>query len=141
MKRTIILSLFLLLSATALATTSGGAWRQDDSVNVFWQKFKTAVIQGNKAAVASMSKFPVEMSYGIASIKNRAQMLRRYREVFKQQADAAKCFSTKQPEMDAQNTKLFTVACPDIAGNEVVIYSFERTRAGWKFVGLDNINE
>jgi hypothetical protein len=68
-------------------------------------------------------------------------MLRRYREVFSRQANAAQCFSRKQPEVDAQDEKRFTVACPDSAGNEVVIYEFQRTRWGWKFVGLDNINE
>ena len=141
MKRIIVLGLFLMLSASVLATASGGSARADDSVNVFWRKFKAAVISGNKAAVASMSRFPVEMSYGIAPIRNRAQMLRRYREVFSQQADAVQCFSRKQPEMDAQDAKRFVVACPDSAGNEVVIYQFQRTRLGWKFVGLDNINE
>jgi len=141
MKRTIILSLFLSLSATALALTPIRSRQGDESFNVFWQKFKTAVISGNKAAVASMSKFPVEMSYGIASIRNRAQMLRRYREIFKQQTDAAQCFSKKTPEVDTQEPKRYSIACPDAGGNEVVIYGFERTRWGWKFVGLDNINE
>ena len=141
MKRTIILTLFLSLSANMPATASHSRAQADASMNIFWQKFKGAVISGNKAAVASMSRFPVEMSYGIAPIRNRAQMLRRYREVFSQQANAAQCFSKKQPEMDAQDTRRFVVACPDSAGNEVVIYQFQRTRAGWKFVGLDNINE
>lgn len=141
MKRTIILSLFLSLSATALATTPFESSQADASFNIFWRKFKTAVISGNKAAVASMSKFPVGMSYGIPSVRNRAQMLRRYREVFKQQTDAAQCFGSKQPEADTQESKRFTIACPDAAGNEVVIYAFELTRGGWKFAGLDNINE
>jgi hypothetical protein len=35
----------------------------------------------------------------------------------------------------------FSIACPDEAGNEVVIYEFERGRKGWKFVRLDNLNE
>jgi hypothetical protein len=141
MKRTIILGLFFLLSVTALANTAVGSRPGDASFNLFWQKFKMAVIQGNKAAVASMSSFPVEMSYGIPSIRNRSQMLRRYREVFKQQTDAAQCFSKKQPEVDPQEPKRFSIACPDAGGNEVVIYAFLRTRWGWKFVGLDNINE
>ena len=44
-------------------------------------------------------------------------------------------------EMDAENPKHFSVACPDAAGNEVVIYHFEQTKTGWKFTGLDNLNE
>jgi hypothetical protein len=43
--------------------------------------------------------------------------------------------------VDPANAKVFTVACPDAAGNEVVIYHFTRTKAGWKFTSLDNLNE
>ena len=141
MKRATILSLCLLLSGTALAATTGERLQEDASVKIFWQRFKVAVIRGNRSAVASLSDFPVEMSYGIPSIRNRSQMLRRYNEVFKSQTNAARCFANKQPEMDAQDKNRFSVACPDKGGNEVVIYGFQRTRAGWKFAGLDNINE
>ena len=140
MKKAIVLCLFLLLGGTALAMT-GGKSTQSDAVKTFWQKFKTAVIAGDKETVAAMSKFPVGMSYGMASVKNKAQLLRRWREVFNEQSDAAKCFDKKGPEMDAQNPKRFSVACPNEAGDEVVIYEFLRTATGWKFASLDNINE
>ncbi|HXS00773.1 MAG TPA: hypothetical protein VN724_09385, partial [Pyrinomonadaceae bacterium] len=81
------------------------------------------------------------MSYGIPVIKTKAQLTRRYKQVFKEQTDAAACFVKAKPEIDADNPKRFTVACPDAAGNEVVIYHFEQTRNGWKFTGLDNLNE
>jgi hypothetical protein len=141
MKKIIILCLFGLLSGMALAAMPGKAVEGDEAVRAFWQKFKAAVARGNKTEVASMSKFPIGMSYGVASIKNKSQLRRRYREVFNEQSDAAQCFAGKQPEMEAGNPRRFTVACPDSAGNEVVIYQFERTRTGWKFVSLDNINE
>ncbi len=35
----------------------------------------------------------------------------------------------------------FTVGCKNSAGDEVVIYTFVLTRAGWKFKSLDNLNE
>ena len=91
--------------------------------------------------VARLSKFPIGMSYGIPSIKTKAQLTRRYRQLFNEQTDAAACFNKAKPEMDAANPKHFSVACPDAAGNEVVIYHFEQTRTGWKFTGLDNLNE
>ncbi|HEV2915811.1 MAG TPA: hypothetical protein VGX92_21190 [Pyrinomonadaceae bacterium] len=147
MKKTIILYLlFGLLSGAAAAEAApasmpGFAIQGDEAVRVFWQKFKAAVTSGNKTEVASLSKFPIGMSYGVASIRNKSQFLRRYREVFNEQSNAAQCFASKGPEMDAENPKRFTVACPDSAGNEVVIYQFERTRTGWKFVSLDNLNE
>jgi hypothetical protein len=77
----------------------------------------------------------------MASIKNRAQLLRRWREVFNQQTNAAQCFAKKGPEMEAGNPKRFSVTCPNEAGDEVVMYWFERTATGWKFTSIDNINE
>ncbi|MBN1255397.1 MAG: hypothetical protein JXA50_09010 [Deltaproteobacteria bacterium] len=141
MKKTIILCLVLVLSGAALALTVGKSVQSDDSVQVFWQKFKTAVIKGNKEAVVTLSQFPIEMPYGVASIENEDQLLGRYRELFNVQTNAALCFAKAKPEMDAEDPKQFAVACPDAAGNLVVIYYFEQTKAGWKFVALDNINE
>ena len=112
-----------------------------ESAETFWQTFKTAVSKRDVETIARLSKFPLGMSYGIPSIKTKAQLSRRYRQVFNEQTDAAACFSKAKIEMDPQNAKRFTVACPDAAGNEVVIYNFEQTRTGWKFAGLDNLNE
>ncbi|PWT87467.1 MAG: hypothetical protein C5B55_14700 [Blastocatellia bacterium] len=112
-----------------------------DEFNAFWEKFKAAVIKSDKDAVASLSKFPIGMSYGIRSIKTKPELLRRFKEVFSKQTDAVKCFQAKEPEKDSANPRKYSIACPDAAGNEVVIYEFERGSAGWKFVRLDNINE
>ena len=125
-----IITLSLLLSTV-----------RPDSTDTFWQSFKAAVSKADVAAIARLSKFPLEMSYGIPAIRTKAQLTRRYRQVFKEQTDAAACFAKAKPEIDTENPKHFTVACPDAAGNEVVIYHFEQTRTGWKFTGLDNLNE
>jgi hypothetical protein len=140
-KRPITLCLSLLLGVTALVSAAAKPAQTDDSIKIFWEKFRTAVIKGNKESVAAMSKFPVELSYGMTPVRNRAQLRRRWRAVFNEQSDAAKCFDKKQPEQDEQDPKRFRVVCPDVGGNEVIFYLFARTRAGWKFVGLDNINE
>ena len=128
MKTITTLSLLLLLTGA-------------QSIDSFWQEFKTAVSKRDVETIARLSRFPIEMSYGIPSIKTKAQLTKRYRQLFKEQADAAACFSKARPEMDADNPKHFTVACPDAGGNEVVIYHFQQTRTGWKLTGLDNINE
>jgi hypothetical protein len=141
MKRVTIFCLALILSGTDL-TAAVATWAQsNDAFNAFWQKFKTGVIRGDKKAVAALSKFPIGMSYGIRSIKNNAELSRRFKEVFNQQTNAAQCFSRKEPEKDADNAKRFSVACPNEAGDDVVVYEFEFTRASWKFVKLDNLNE
>jgi hypothetical protein len=141
MKRTIILCLIFLIGGVATALTAAKAATAEDSVNAFWQKFKTAVISGDKGTVVALTKFPVGMSYGIPRIKNGAELRRRWRALFNEQTNAAQCFAKKEPEIDAANPKRFSVACPNEAGDEVVVYEFERTRAGWKFVALDNLNE
>lgn len=112
-----------------------------DSRQVFWQQFKTAVTKRDVQTVARLSRFPIGMSYGIPGIKTKAQLAKRFRQVFNEQTDAAACFGKAKPEVDPANAKEFTVACPDAAGNEVVIYHFEQTKSGWKFVALDNLNE
>ena len=128
MKTIIALSLLLFITGA-------------DSTDTFWQSFKTAVSKRDVETIARLSKFPLEMSYGIPVIRTKAQLTRRYRQVFNEQTNAAACFAKAKPEIDADNPKHFTVACPDAAGNEVVIYHFEQTRTGWKFSGLDNLNE
>ena len=128
MKTITTLSLLLLLTGA-------------QSTDTFWQSFKTAVSKHDVETIARLSRFPIEMSYGIPSIKTKAQLAKRYRQLFNEQTDAAACFSKAKPEMDADNPKHFTVACPDAGGNEVVIYHFQQTRAGWRLTGLDNINE
>ncbi len=136
-----LLGTIVLMMVTKLSYASGNSPQTNSSVEEFWNKFRGAVIRGDRAAVATFTRFPVEMPYGMASIKNRAQLIARYRKVFTGETDAAKCFSTAKPETDAANPRLFTVACKNAAGHEVIIYSFARAANGWKFVGLDNINE
>jgi len=128
MKTITTLSLILLLTGV-------------ESMDTFWDTFKTAVSKHDVETIARLSKFPIGMSYGVPSIKNKAQLAKRYKQLFNEQTDAAACFSKAKPEIDTANPKRFTVACPDAAGNEVVIYQFEQTRAGWKFSRLDNLNE
>ncbi|MEN3329361.1 MAG: hypothetical protein V7638_4168 [Acidobacteriota bacterium] len=128
MKTLTTLSLLLLLTGA-------------DSAESFWQTFKTAVSKRDVETIARLSKFPIGMSYGIPSVKTKVQLSKRYRQIFNEQTDAAACFSKAKIEMDPENAKHFSVACPDAAGNEVVIYHFEQTKTGWKFASLDNLNE
>ncbi len=113
----------------------------DNSIQEFWRKFSAAVIKGDKVAVSAQTRFPVSMPYGMAAVRNKAQLTKRYHTVFNGEANAVKCFATAKPETEAANPKSFKVACPNAAGHEVVIYSFTRAATGWKFIGLDNLNE
>jgi hypothetical protein len=141
MKKIIILCLCISTTGAILAMSVGNPAQRKEAFPAFWQKFKTAVIGGDRDAVAGFSRFPIGMSYGVRSIKNNVELRKRYRELFNAQTDAAKCFSKKSPEKDSGNPKRFSIACPNEAGEEVVVYEFEQTALGWKFVQLDNLNE
>ena len=128
MMKTILILSVLLLAA-------------NDSHQAFWDQFKAAVSKQDVETIATLSRFPIGMSYGIPSVKSKVDLRKHYRKVFKEQTDAAACFAKAKPEIDPENAKHFTVACPDAAGNEVVIYHFRESKAGWKFTGMDNLNE
>lgn len=139
-KKTIV-GLTLAVLVLSLSMT-GKSVQVDQSIQTFWTKFKAAVIKGDRIAVAQMSQFPIEMQYGVPSVKTRAQLTKRYREVFNGETNAAKCFAESKPEVDPQNAKRFTVGCKiQNTGDVVIIYGFVKTKTGWKFDSLDNINE
>ena len=140
-KRYITLGLALAVMAIALAQTPAGSAAADSSVEAFWTKFKAAVIKGDKDVVAQLSLFPLGMPYGVPAVKTKAQLLKRYRQVFNGETNAAKCFGEARPVIDPDNRKRFTVGCKNAAGDEVIVYAFLLTKTGWKFKSLDNSNE
>ena len=133
----------LTFTLIMIAVLSGAAspFQADTSIQPFWSQFKAAVSKSDKDAVASMSQFPIGMPYGMGAVKTKAQLIKRYREVFNGETNAAKCFATSKPEIEAKIKNRFTVGCKNAAGDEVIIYEFVRTHGIWKFKSLDNINE
>ena len=140
MKPATIIFFLLALVGTALGHAVGSD-QDDAAAKAFWGKFRAAVIKGDRQAVAALSQFPIGMSYGVPRIRTKAQLLKRYREVFNAQTNAVKCFDKATPEIDAVRPKEFSVVCKDAAGNEVVVYAFHLTPNGWRFASLDNLNE
>lgn len=133
---TIYLSLILIATSVNVAAQTGF----DD----FWKSFKAAVVKGDKTTVSSLTKFPLSMPYGMKTVKTKADFLKRYQEIFKGEADAARCFP--KAELIKDDAKNYSVYCgfkatPDDAENTPIRYLFELTKTGWKFAGLDNINE
>lgn len=119
----------------------GSHFQAGKSREAFWERFRTSVIKKDKTTVASLSQFPISMPYGMGTVRNKAQLMRRYRDVFNHEGDAAVCFAAAKPQIDPARPKEFSVGCKNAAGDEVVIYSFVLTKVGWRFNGLDNINE
>jgi len=125
----------LLLGSSASAETDFPA---------FWTKFRSAVVAGDKSAVAGMTKFPLSMPSFQKSVKDRADFLRRYNEIFNGEANAAQCFASAKPKKES--ARGFEVYCPfkqtpNDRENAPIRFYFELTKTGWKFAGLDNINE
>jgi len=119
------------------------AFAQND-FSAFWKKFKSAVIAGDKAAVVEMTKFPLSMPYEVKAVKNKENFLRRYNEIFKGEANAATCFPNAKPQKESAGR--CEVYCPfkDTPNdweNAPIRFIFEQTKDGWKFAGLDNVNE
>src|SRR6266478_4765006 len=127
--------LILLLFTSAFAQSDFSA---------FWKKFRSAVISGDKAKVAEVTKFPLSMPYLVKAVKNKEDFLRRYDEIFKGEANAAQCFKSAEPHKESD--RRYEIYCPfkdtpDDRENAPIRFVFELTKSGWKFAGLDNVNE
>jgi hypothetical protein len=131
------------LAGILILLFSSKAFAQSD-FSTFWQKFKSAVVAGDKAVVAEMTKFPLSMPYGVKAVRNKQEFLRSYDEIFKGEANAAQCFGSAEPEKESD--RRYEIYCPfkdtpDDKENAPIRFIFELTKSGWKFAGLDNINE
>ncbi len=127
--------LVLLLFPNAFAETD---------FSTFWKKFRSAVAAGDKAMLAEMTKFPLSMPYGVKAVKNKEDFSRRYNEIFKGEANAAQCFKSAEPRKESARS--YEIYCPfkDTPNdweNAPIRFIFELTKSGWKFAGLDNVNE
>src|SRR5437667_5182397 len=73
----------------------------ESDFSAFWKRFNSAVIAGDKAMVAEMTKFPLSMPYLVKAVKNKEDFLRRYNEIFKGEANAAQCFRSAEPHKES----------------------------------------
>ena len=131
------------LATIVILSSFPSAFAESD-FSAFWQKFKSAVIAGDKATIAEMTKFPLSMPYGIKAVKNKEDFSRRYNEIFKGEANAAQCFASAKPRKESAGH--YEIYCPfkDTPKdweNAPIRFIFELTKTGWKFAGLDNVNE
>jgi hypothetical protein len=138
MKKAIILGMCLLLGGAVLTMAQGNPAQSNDDFEAFWQKFKAAVVKGDKETVVGLSSFPIRMPGRVRNIKDAADLRLRYREVFNKRVNAARCFprddSTPVPD-DADPHKEYGVSCFD-GGGDNIVYVFARTKTGWKFVRM-----
>jgi hypothetical protein len=145
-----VISVFLAIVASAIGCGSSILAADPNPIGTkidfpaFWKKFKSAVMTGDKATVSEITKFPLSMPYLQKAVKNKQDFLRRYDEIFEGEANAAQCFATGKPQKESD--RQYEVYCPfkDTPNdweNAPIRFIFELTKSGWRFVGLDNINE
>jgi hypothetical protein len=141
MKKLVIAFLILAFAVSVLGSAQPS---KNATLDAFWAKFKTAVTKSDKEAVFSMSQLPIEMGYAQSRIRTRAQFMKKYNYIFAGEVNATKCFEPAKPQTDKGKTKEFFVTCPfaqNGGGDEPFVYTFKLTRAGWRFVSFENINE
>ena len=108
------------------------AIRTQADFSAFWKKFRSAVIAGDKAAAAEMTKFPLSMPYEVKAVKNKENFLRRYDEIFKNEANAAQCFRSIEPQKESD--RRYEIYCPfketpDDKENAPIRFIFELPKA------------
>ena len=118
------------------------AFAQTD-FSTFWKKFRSAVLAGDKTTVTEMTNFPLSMPYLVKAVKGKNDFLRRYNEIFKGEANAAQCFASAQPQKESGRYEIYCPfkETPNDKENAPIRFIFESTKSGWRFSGLDNINE
>ena len=121
-KRRLTLIIAGVLIAIAALHINASVEPTDTSIDTFWAKFKTAVIKRDKETVSTMCQFPINMPYRVPSIRTKAQFMRRYRDLFNHQTDAAKCFAESKPEFDPAEKNKFNVPCKDSGGAENILF-------------------
>lgn len=146
-----LLGTALALSTNTLAEVHekapGKPAPSSDSMAAFWEKFKAAVIMGDKETVVALSQFPISLNDGMTPIRNKAQFMKQYRFLFSGETNAAKCFPKAKPEVEPATKKRpreFTIGCAFASGGgeeEPFEYRFTLTRNGWRFTSFTNINE
>jgi aminopeptidase N len=131
------------LAGILILLSFSNAFAESD-FSAFWKTLKSAVIAGDKAKVAEMTQFPLSMPYEVKAVKNKENFLRRYDEIFKGEANAAQCFRSAEPQKESD--RRYDIYCPfketpNDMENAPIRFTFELTKGGWRFVGLDNVNE
>ena len=127
-----IILMSLALSASLAVPRRTGQIPADAAA--FWSIFQTAVKNDDRQAVASLTRFPLGMPYGVRSIRTKAQLMRNYRKIF--DAPTKQCFSEAQPTFEAGHSNRFYIGC-----GEAMMYWFEKVKGQYKFASVDNINE
>ena len=88
----------------------------------FWTQFKAAVVKGDKAVIAGMTKFPFA-----DKLQTKADFVKQCDELFS--AKVRRCFRNAKP-VKADNRDSYSVFCGE------TIFVFEKGKDGYQFTDL-----
>lgn len=106
--------IFLALSATPCMAADG--------FDAFYTKFKTAIINRDKASVASMTKLPFLFD---SRNLDKQQFMTKFEQIFPK--NTAACFKREKPVADRDS---YSVFCGD------TIYVFSKVKGNYLFTDL-----
>ena len=127
MKKLLPLILMLVMLGAAVSQAHGQEAQSAQSFASFWAQFTAAVAKNDKEAVATMTKFPVEIGDPIT----RAAFLKKYPKIFNQKV--RRCFAKETPVRDNQPQQgggSYSMFCGDD------IFYFERVDGKYLFAGI-----
>ena len=127
----IIIGMSLILVGFARAEQKVSASVRDQQFQVFWAKYRKAVLANDKATVLKSAQYPLSMPYAQSPIKNVDDFSERYRDVFIE--GTKECFEEGKPEKEKGSVVLI---CPNSQ-----LYRFQVVSGKYKLTGVDNINE
>jgi hypothetical protein len=136
MKKLVCFFTFTFCFAAGIFEVSGQRLtaKNEGAADTFWAKFQAAVAKQDIEAVASSTKFPLSMPYGVRSIKSREELKRRFARIF--DPETRKCFATTRPNFDEGRKDRFSISC-----GEAMMYWFELVKGQYRFSAVDNVNE
>ena len=111
--------------------------------DAFWLRFKAALINDDKPAVADLTRFPLSMPFGMMSVQSKDAFLDRYDQVVNVEANARRCFQQVKPEKDGGGYSVYCTfkGLPESSNNRPIRYYFGNGDSGWRLEGIDNIYE
>lgn len=129
-----VVAIAVLVLCTNALSGQNSKRQSAPSFKPFWLAFKDALAKNDKEAVANMTRFPLQMPYGVQRINTRATFIKAYGHIF--DAETKNCFAAAEPQIESGKFKGYTVSC-----GEAMLYWFEAVGGSYRFTRVDNVNE
>ncbi len=139
------LSVLILTLMSLAAWTATAKPTQQNNFGSFWKKFKTAVKNQDVNTIADLTKFPFPIYDPIntePTLKSRNDFIKEYKDILNNEANTTRCFEKNKPKRrDAKSYEIYCNFAKEPETEGPIVFHFNLTKTGWKFIHTDNINE